>query len=256
MSRLFSVLLSLFVAVTISMGQSEDPNRTENEARKLFNEGNALYKSGNYMAAIEKCKAALALGEDYRYHYLLGLCYKNSKQYDKASEALTASITLNSGFAGGHNAVGGVYLIQGDFDKAIEAFKAALRVDPKLKPSQKGISEAYAGKGQELMDQGKYEDAGVLIGEALQQHTDNAKLYLLAARIYNRLEKPEQALDAAYEAIKLKKGRSKGAEYFEQGVAYRKLNQFGKARTSFVESGKDPAYARNAQYELEGLRGK
>jgi tetratricopeptide (TPR) repeat protein len=255
MSRILLVLAGLIVVASLAVSQGT-PDQNENEAKKLFNEGNALFKGGNYTGAIEKCKAALALAQDYRYHYLLGLSYKNSKQYADAVTALKASIALNNGFAGGHNALGGLYLTQAQYEESIDAFKTALKADPKLKPAQKGISEAYAGKGQELMDQGQYEKAGELIDEALLQHSDNPKLYLLAARIYNRLERPEKALEAANEALKQKKGRSKGAEYFEIGMAYKKLNEIAKARTAFTEAGKDPSYSRNAQYELEGLRGK
>jgi tetratricopeptide (TPR) repeat protein len=255
MSRTLLVLAGLVVMASFALSQGA-PDQSENEAKKLFNEGNALFKVGNYTGAIEKCKAALAIAQDYRYQYLLGLSYKNSKQYADAVTALKASINLNGGFAGAYNALGGLHLTQAQYEESIEAFKTALKVDPKLKPAQKGISEAYAGKGQELMDQGKYEKAGELIDEALLQHSDNAKLYLLAARIYNRLEQPDKALEAANEALKQKKGRSKGAEYFELGVAYKKLNEIAKARTAFSEAGKDPAYSRNAQYELEGLRGK
>ncbi|MEX1138788.1 MAG: tetratricopeptide repeat protein [Bacteroidota bacterium] len=255
MSRLWMVLIGIAVMFSLAVGQGA-ADQSENEARKLFNEGNALFKRGNYTGAIEKCKAALAIAQDYRYQYLLGLSYKNSKQYADAVTALKASIALNGGFAGAHNAVGGLYLTQAQYDAAIEAFKTALKADPKLKPALKGISEAYAGKGQQLMDQGKYENAGELIDEALLQHSDNPKLYLLAARIYNRLERPEKAIEAANEALKQKKGRSKGAEYFEMGMAYKKMNDFAKARTAFSEAGKDASYSRNAQYELEGLRGK
>lgn len=254
MKRILLLVGTLGVFFSLGFGQGV-PDPKVNEARKLFNEGNALFKSGNYMGAIEKCKAAIALDQDYRFHYLMGLSYKNTKQYPEAVEALKASIGLNAGFAGAHNAVGGVYLTQGNFEDAISSFKTALKVDPKLKAAQKGISEAYAGRGQALMDEGKYEKAGELIDEALLQHSDNPKLYLLASRIYNRLEKPEKAIDAANEALKLKKGR-KGAEYFELGMAYKKMNEIAKARTAFTEAGKDPTYARNAQYELEGLRGK
>ncbi|MEX2117053.1 MAG: tetratricopeptide repeat protein [Bacteroidota bacterium] len=255
MRRIVSALVGISVMFALAVGQSPpDPN--ENVAKKLFNEGNDLFKAGNYTAAIEKCKAALALAQDYRYQYLLGLSYKNSKQYPEAVAALKASIGLNGGFAGAHNAVGGLYLTRGEFEEAIGSFKTALKVDPRLKPAQKGISEAYVGKGQELMDQGNYEKAGELIDEALLQHSENPKLYLLAARIYNRLEQPEKAIDVANESLKQKKGRSKGAEYFEIGVAYKKMNEIAKARMAFAEASKDPSYSRNAQYELEGLRGK
>lgn len=256
MQRIAKVLvLGLFVVAGTALGQ-DGPSESEIEAKKLFNEANGLYKSGNYMGAIEKVKGAITLGQDYRYTYLLGLCYKNTKQYDVSIKALIASAEQNGNFEGTHNALGGVYLVQGEFDKAIESFKKALRVNAKLKPAQKGISEAYLGKGQELMKEGQYEQAGELIDEALTQHPDNQKLYLLAARIYNRLEQPQKALDAANEALKLKKGRSKGAEYFEIGTAYKKLNEISKARSAFAEAAKDPTYSRNAQYELDGLRGK
>jgi tetratricopeptide (TPR) repeat protein len=254
MRRILLTLIGVVMVTSFAIGQSADSD--ENEAKKLFNEGNALFKAGNYTAAIEKCKAALAISQDYRYQYLLGLSYKNSKQYPDAITALNASIALNAGFAGAHNAIGGVYLTQNNFQGAIGAFKAALKVDPKLKQAQKGMSEAYAGEGQELMNNGKYEKAGELIDEALLEHPDNPKLYLLAARIYNRLEQPQKAIDAANEALKQKRGRSKGAEYFEMGMAYKKLNDIAKARSAFGEAAKDPTYARNAQYELEGLRGK
>ncbi|MBI4417945.1 MAG: tetratricopeptide repeat protein [Ignavibacteriales bacterium] len=256
MQRIAAVLAAAVIITGAAVSQSETPSQTDIEAKKLFNEANGLYKAGNYMGAIEKVKGAISLHQDYRYTYLLGLCYKNTKQYDEAVKTFLASAGQNASFEGTHNALGGVYLVQGDFDKAIESFKKALNINSKLKPAQKGIGEAYLGKGQELMKDGKYERAGSLIDEALEQHSDNPKLYLLAARIYNRLEQPQKALDAANGALKQKKGRSKGAEYFEIGVAYKKLNDIKSARNAFAEAAKDPAYNRNAQYELEGLKGK
>jgi tetratricopeptide (TPR) repeat protein len=70
------------------------------------------------------------------------------------------------------------------------------------------------------------------------------------------MERPEKALEAAQEAIQLKKRGAKGAEYFEVGLAYKKLKDYDKARTAFLEAKKDPSYSRNAQYELDGLKGK
>lgn len=254
MRRGLHVLTLLMVCSVLLYAQATDEQK--NEAKKLFNDGNALFKSGNYLAAADKYKAALAIDEDFAFHYQLGLCYKNSKQFESSIASLQASIKLRPNFAGSHNALGGVYLIQGDYDQAIESFKTALKYDPKLKPSLAGITEAYAGKIQQLLDQGKLEEAGTLSDEALQQHSDNAKIYLVTARVYNRLEKPEKALDAANQALKFKKGRSKGAEYFEVGIAYKKMKEFDKARSAFSEARKDPTYSRNAQYELDGLKGK
>lgn len=249
------LLMSLMVFSVLLYAQSPTDEQ-KNEAKKLFNEGNRLYKTGNYVAAAEQYKGALAIDEDFAFYYQLGLCYKNSKQYDKAIPSLQSSIALRPNFAGSYNALAGVYLTQGDFDNSIEAFKTALKHDPKLKPSLAGVTEAYAGKVQQLLEQGKFDEAGATSDEALQQHSNNSKLYLVASRVYNRLERPEKALEAANEALKLKKGKSKGAEYFEMGIAYKKMKEFDKARSAFGEARKDGAYSRNAQYELDGLKGK
>ncbi len=256
MRRSLFVLMSLMVFSVFALAQGSASADQENEAKKLFNEANGLFRSGNYAAALEKGKAAIALGEDYRYHYLVGLCYKNIKQYGDAIASLQASVKLQPNFAGSHNAIGGVYLIQGDFADALDAFKTALKYDPKLKPALSGIAEAYAGRTQQLMDEGKLEEAGEIADEGIQQNSNTAKLFLLAARVYNKLEKPDKALDAANRALQLKKGRSKGAEYFEVGIAYKKMKDFSKARSAFTEARKDPTYARNAQYELDGIKGK
>ena len=255
MRRGLFVLMLLMVFSVLLNAQSPSDDQ-KNEAKKLFNEANGLFRAGNYLAALEKGKAALAIEEDHRFHYLVGLCYKNSKQYDNAIASFFASIKVTPNFPGSHNALGGVYLVQGNYDQSIESFKTALKYDSKLKPSLAGIVEAYAGKVQQLLEAGKFEEAGTMADEALQQHSDNSKLYLVAARVYNRLENAEKALEAANQALKFKKGKSKGAEYFEIGVAYKKMKEYDKARSAFGEARKDVAYSRNAQYELDGLKGK
>jgi tetratricopeptide (TPR) repeat protein len=252
-------IVLMFLAASLAAAQSEVPTTADPqkvEADKLYNEGNSLFRSGNYAGAIEKYKAALAIAKDYKYYYQLGLAYKNSRQTDQALAALEESVKAKTDFAIGYNALGSTYLASNVYDKAIEAFKQALKYNPSLDQSKKGIEEAYAGKIQELSDGGKYEDAGAMADEALATYKDNPKLYLLAARIYNRLSQPEKAISAAQKAIELKKRGGKGAEYFEIGIAYKQLKDYAKAREAFNEAKKDAAYSRNAQYELDGLKGR
>lgn len=250
--------LVLAVAVSMAMGQSEAPNdiAKKNEANQLYNDGNALYKKGNFQGAIEKYTGAIAIIPEYQYYYQLGLCYKNLRQMDKAVAEFENSIKLKPDFAVGHYALGGAYLAMADYDKSIESFKSVLKADPNMDRAIRGITEAYAGKAQQLLQAGKIEDAGKTVDEAMAKEYDNSKLYLLAARIYNKLSQWEKALDMAQKALEVKKRGSKGAEYFELGVAYKNLKEYAKARKAFQESKKDPTYARNAQYELDGLRGR
>ncbi|HWP81288.1 MAG TPA: tetratricopeptide repeat protein [Bacteroidota bacterium] len=256
--RLTTLLFSILVNVSLLTAQSADapPQNQKVEADKLYNEGNSFYKTGNYLGAIEKYKSALNLHKDYRYYYQLGLSQKNAKRHDEAIAAFEEALKLKPDLAIGYNALGGTHMERRTFDKAIEAFKQALKYDPQMDRAKKGLSEAYAGNAQELINEGKISEANALVDEALAQHSDNAKLYLLAAIVYNKMERPEKALEAAQEAIKLKKRGSKGAEYFEVGLAYKKMKDYEKARVAFQEAKKDPAYSRNAQYELDGLKGK
>jgi len=254
--RIAAIFAALMIIATPVVSQDGNGSDSKVEADKLYNEGNSLYRSGNFSGAAEKYVAALALAEDYKYRYQLGLSYKNLKEPEKAITEYEKAVGNKPDFAIGHYALGGAYLGAREYAKSIEAFKLCLRYNPQMDRAKKGISEAYAGEGQRLMSAGKFEDAGAIVDEALQQNSDNPKLYLLAARVYNRLEQPEKAIDAAKSALKLKTRGSKGAEYFELGVAYKKVNDIAQARAAFMEAKKDPTYSRNAQYELDGLKGK
>jgi len=39
-------------------------------------------------------------------------------------------------------------------------------------------------------------------------------------------------------------------------MGYKKLQNWTEARKAFNEARKDPQYARNAQYELDGMKGR
>ncbi|HEY4612792.1 MAG TPA: tetratricopeptide repeat protein [Bacteroidota bacterium] len=258
MMRLFTMIVAMIVVAAIGFAQSSPPpaDAQKVEADKLYNEGNALFRSGNYSGAIEKYKAALAIAKDYKYYYQIGISYKNSRQMVQAVASLEESVKAKNDFAAGYHALGGTYQTGGQYDKSIEAFKLAVKYNPSYEPSKKGIEEAYAGKIQELSDAGKYEDAGTFSDEALATYKDNPKLYLLASRAYNRLDQMQKAIEAAQQALKLKKRGGMGAEHYEIGVAYKKMKDWQKAREAFNEAKKDPQYSRHAQYELDGMKGR
>jgi len=251
---LLHLFLFLFAVPVLAQSSAPDPNK--NEANKIYNEGNSLFRSGNYAGAIEKYTTALSLAKDFRFYYQLGLSYKNARQTDKALEAFEQSIKLKSDFYQGYNAIGSTLLANRVYDKSIEAFKQVLKYNPQMSQAVRGIGEAYAGQAQQLVNDGKFNEAGTLVDEALGQHPENPKLYLIGAMVYNKLDQPEKAIDAAEQAIKQKKRGAKGAEYFEIGLAYKKMKDNEKARAAFSEARKDPSYSRNAQYELDGLKGR
>ncbi len=250
------VILAAVAMLTVPVVAQNNGDTKKVDADKLYNEGNTLYRSGDFAGAITKYQGALALADDYKYRYQLGLAYKNTRKTDEAISQFEKSVELKPDFAVGHYALGTANLAARSYADAIDHFKKALQYDPSMDRAKTGIAEAYSGEAQRLADEGQLQAASKLCDEALAIHSSNAKLLLIAARVYNKSGDAQKALDAAKSALDTKKRGAKGAEYFELGIAYKRLNDYENARAAFNEAKKDPTYSRNAQYELDGLKGK
>lgn len=260
-SGLFLLLIMLCLSVSAVLAQDAENGDREARLRKntadsLFNVGNSAYRSGQFQQAIENFTAAIKTADDHRYHYGLGLSYSQTRKFQEAIAEFDKAIKLKPDFFLAYFGMANTHLRQGEYLEAIADYKEAMK-DPSLKSrAERSVQEAYAGAAQKLFDRGTVDSAGVVVDEALSSASDNPKLYLIAARIYNRLEKPEQALEAAQKALQFRKTGSKGAEFFEIGIAYKKLAKYAEAREAFNNAAKDPLYARNAQYELDGIKGR
>jgi len=253
--RALLVLLTFTAAVAISLGMQDGDANAKIDADKLYNEANSLLKSGNYAGAVEKYTQAIKLfKDDFKYYYQRGLALKNNKQLDDAIASFNEALRLKPDLTIGHNAAGSVFLLLRQFDNAIPSFTEALKYDKGLSQAKLGLVEAYAGKSQELLNAGKYDEALSVLIQTSVEYPENSKIHLILASAYNRTDEPKDAVEAALSAIKFKNKGGKGAEYFELGLAYKKLGQKDKAREAFGEARKDAAYARNAQYELDGLK--
>ena len=250
------VILAAIVVMAVPLFGQNPPDAKKVEADKLYNDGNTLYRSGDFAGAIKKYNSAIEIADDYKYRYQLGLSYKNSRDISNAIGQFEKSVALKPDFAVGHYALGTAQLSARGYDESVDHFKKALQFDPSMDRAKTGMAEAYAGKAQRLSDEGDLQEAGKVCDEALALHSSNPKLLLISARVYNKLGNGEKAREAAQSALEAKKRGARGAEYFELGLAYKALQDYEKARASFNEAKKDPNYSRNAQYELDGIKGK
>ena len=87
-------------------------------------------------------KQALALGRGY---YL-------KKDYGLAEQYLTQIVEQNQSFADVYNMLGVIYHDQGQYQKAVRAFEAALRINP-------GYTDAALNLAVTYNDTGRYKDA-------------------------------------------------------------------------------------------------
>ncbi len=248
MQRLFSV--ALFVcALLLSHSMSAQEN---NEAKKLYNQGNAKMKSGDFAGALQMYDKALALEKHHFYFYQKGLALRKAGKEQDAIEAFKAAVELSPKFAPAYNALGSGYFAVKKYDDAIANYERALKENPALGPAKKGLASAQAAKANDLTNAGQVEEAIALAQKSIEADPNYATAYLILAKSYNKTGKYNDAITAGDNALKRMK-TSKGAAYFEIGLAYRNLGNMAEAKKAFLEAKKDPTYSRNADYELKQM---
>jgi tetratricopeptide (TPR) repeat protein len=228
--------------------------QSNNEAKKLFNEGNGMLKAGNFEGAIEKYNAALKLEKHEFYYYQRGLALKKARKMDEATASFQAAVETNPKWATGHFALAGAHFSAGAYDKAIAGYERALKENPTHGPSKKGLAAAQTAQAQVQLGQGEIAGAIGLCEKAITNDEKYDKAYVILAQAQNKNGKYDEAIKAATTAIKLIKSPQKGAAYFELGLAYRNQGNTTKAKEAFTNAKKDPTYARSADYELKMLK--
>ena len=186
-----------------ALGKSHFDQATAAPADENLKQGLLLIRQGNYEAAIDSFTQAIYFSRNHynpdAYKYL-GLCYKATRQYAKAAEALNqhlAQVTTSAPDA--HIDLAEVYLDQGEFEKArLELEKAYL-----YQMNGSTFRQKYAmGEMHERM-----KDPGQALGfymAALAEKPLYADAWMAKARVEVKIERYNEAL-ADYRAI-LEKG--------------------------------------------------
>ncbi|MCB9218634.1 MAG: tetratricopeptide repeat protein [Ignavibacteriales bacterium] len=250
---LLFTLLAFFVS-TLSAQSGE----MDNEAAKLYNEGNSQMKSGNYAGALESYAGALKISKDYRIYYQLSSVYKKQRKYEDAEQALLECLKLKPDFSTAYNSLGTTYYSWGKFDKAVENFTKFKESadDKKLQErAAKYIGLAYAKLGEEALKDKNYQDAEKHLLNAVENYSYDAA-YLKLADVYVETGRYEEALKAADNAINYRDKKSsvpKGAPYFYKGMAFKGLNDKEKAKENFKISSSDKQYRDRSNHEIKYL---
>lgn len=79
-------------------------------------------------------------------HHGLGCALLQAGRLDEAITELTTALQLNAGNVETFNQLGIAYGKKGEFDRAIQIFEAALRIDPSSEPARENLSLAHYGK--------------------------------------------------------------------------------------------------------------
>lgn len=119
---------------------------------KLYNEGVALFRSGEIDKALELFKESAEVNNNYALaHYGIGRIYL--LQENKGADAvmhLKKAVKLDNSFARAHFYLGLAELLTGKYNDSITSFKKAYERDVSLQESLYNISRAYDLKGDKL----------------------------------------------------------------------------------------------------------
>jgi len=115
-----------------------------NDARLYYNRGFFYNKKGDYDRAIEDYDQAIKLEPNYDKAYngrAWIYAYHLKTNYDGALSDVNQAIRITPNEAVFLDTRGWVYLGIGDYEKALEDFEAALRIDPDNDTSKEGIEK-------------------------------------------------------------------------------------------------------------------
>ena len=245
----------LVCAVSLFMMSNVFAQEMNNDAGKLYNEGNSMLKAGNYNGAIDNYTKALAIEKDYRIYYQLGVAQKKSRKLADAKNSFGECIKLKSDFANAYNALGGVYFQLGNFQEAINNFEKVLTLakNPRIqKKVKKNLSLAYTKLGNNELSAGNAKKGIDALEKAVANYHYDAA-YLSLAKVYSELGEYDKSIAAAENALKYRSKITKGGPYFYMGVSYKGKGDTAKAKEMFTKAKKDRTYKKTAEYELSSL---
>ena len=115
-----------------------------NNARFLNNIGYSYYLSSDFGNSIKHYKRGLKITpNDRRMHNNIGLAYGRKGDYDEAKEHFIIAV----GEVGAYLNLGYLYTQDGEQDKAIKSYEAALKIKPDSLPAMSNLAQLYERKG-------------------------------------------------------------------------------------------------------------
>lgn len=254
MKKFILVTFSMLTIFTVSI--FAQAVAMDNEAAKLYNEGNSQKKSGNYDGALVSYQKALEISKEHRIYYQLGSVYKKQRKYGDAEQAFLASLEANGEFSPAFKMLGNTYYAWGKYDKAIKNFKLFQEKSKDKKSAARSIGLAYTKLGDSALKDRNYKEAEKQLLDAVANYNYDAA-YLKLADVYVETGKYNEALKAADNAINFRNKKSKipkGAPYFYKGMAFKGLKDNDKAKENFKLASSDRQYRDRSNHEIKYLK--
>ena len=108
-------------------------NETIEKSNELKNEGNEMFKAGNYNGAISKFTDSIALNPTAPTYSNRSLCYMKINKYDKAEEDARSAIRIDGKFTRAYLRLASALEAQNRIDEAVDVLKNLTEFAPEYK---------------------------------------------------------------------------------------------------------------------------
>lgn len=247
----WKTLIVLLMLVSAGCGFTEAQLKKEKEASAHYKLG-VSYLNENQLqkAFIEFNKATEVDPNNKDVHYALGHVHFQKQEYVEAAEEFKKSLSIDPRYSEAHNYLGKVYEVQGAPEKAIAAYREALK-NPQYDTPQK----PYLNLGLIYVKQEKYDQAAREFQNVLRVDPENIIAHNELGRAYYQMGKPKEAIASYQEAIRMAPNYVDA--HYNLAFAYLKEGSKGLAATQFkkvIEISPQSQLAKDSKKFLEAIQ--
>ncbi len=130
------------------------------DKRLLYLAGNWLMAENGNQQAQKMFERALAIDKKYPAALNdLAYCHARNREFDKALATMERYVALLPREPNPQDSYAEILRMAGNFDSALEHYRAALKIDPDFVYSQLGLADTYALKGDQARARAEYDKA-------------------------------------------------------------------------------------------------
>jgi tetratricopeptide (TPR) repeat protein len=153
-----------------------------------------------------------------------GMAYSASGDHERAGNAFRRALTIDPKRADAYLNLGGSLLALGRYGEAAQALEQGIKLDP-------GRSEGLISLAVVYSQMGRDEEALADLNKSLALQPDNPAAYLGLTLVYGKAGRHREALEAALQAVRLDPLSADAQQL--AGVAYAKQQRYPEAATAF-----------------------
>ena len=163
-----------------------------------------------------------------------GIHHKNKGEYDRAIQDYNQALKIDPQYALSFNNRGNAYNSKGQHDRAIQDYDQAIKINPQY-------ASAFFNRGNTYNSKGQHDRAIQDYDQAIKINPQSANAFLNRGVVYNSKGQFDRAIQDYDQAIKLEPS---AVLFTNRGVAYNSKGQFDRAIQDYDQAIKlDPNYA-------------